>query len=380
MRARNSIGEFPRQSQNSEIVFWESNDELIVALDLLAHGNLFFDQRQAELPAEKPIGLFPVIELIVVRARVAVFVPLENILFPIKLEEGFHAVIDERLYQRRTKTAVVFGVIDQQGRPWSHHRSKVRIVQAREKVGPVLFDISQVSIFPRFHLCGHRRIAGHRNGCFHTLVQRTQKNGLPSAPGEAGDAQATAIHVGVVVEIIEPASHFEQEDSQPVCAHQVEMRAVPMLITILAKLSEEKPFQVERQNPVLCEVDASLLLVLNSLSRRADVTVHVEDRWHFPPQLFRLIKNRNGLKAGHNLIAKLSQPVTLACFDHSDVFKPRRSVDPFIGPSVKHHVLEQMLPQAFLLLRPLRRIRYCRRRSNAAENVRLDLMHSDTGC
>ena len=94
------------------------------------------------LPAEKSIGLFPVIQLIVVRARVAVFVPLENILFPIELEEGLHAIVDEGLYQRCAKTAVVFGIVDQQGGPWSHHRGKVRIVQTREKVGAVLFDIS----------------------------------------------------------------------------------------------------------------------------------------------------------------------------------------------------------------------------------------------
>src|SRR5256885_15863235 len=51
----NFVAEFPRQSQNSEIVFWESDDELIVLLDLLAHWNFFFDRRQAKLRAEKPI-------------------------------------------------------------------------------------------------------------------------------------------------------------------------------------------------------------------------------------------------------------------------------------------------------------------------------------
>ena len=206
-------------SQLNEVVFWESNDEFIVALGLLAHWNLFFDRRQTKLPAEKPVGLLPVAELIVVRAWVAVFVPLENIFFPVKPEKRFHAVVDERLYQRRAKTTVVFGVIDQQGGPRGHHRGKVRIVHARKEVGPVLFDISQVSIFPRFHLCRHRRITRNRNSHFHPLVQRTQKNGLPSAAGEARDAQAVAVHIGMVVQIIEPASHFEQEDAQSVCTH-----------------------------------------------------------------------------------------------------------------------------------------------------------------
>ena len=131
------------------------------------------------------------------------------------------------------------------------------------------------------------------------------------------------------------------------------MRAVPVLISLLPKFSEEKPFHVESQNSVLREIDASFLLVLHGLSRRADMPVHVEDRWHFPLQLFRLVQNRNRLKAGHNLIAKLPQPVSLACFDHSEVFKLGRSDDPFIGPAVKHHFLQQMLAEALRLLCPL---------------------------
>ena len=98
---------------------------------------------------------------------------------------------------------------------------------------------------------------------------------MPSAAREARDAQAVAIHIGMVVEIIEPAAHFEQEDPEPVCTHQVEMRAMPMLIPLLAKLPEEKPLQVQRQNSVLHEIDASLLLVLHGLPRWADVPVNV---------------------------------------------------------------------------------------------------------
>src|SRR5437016_7929296 len=116
------------------------------------------------------------------------------------------------------------------------------------------------------------------------------------------------------------------------------MCPVPMLVPLLAKLAEEKPFHVERQNSVLREIDASLLLVLYSLSRGTDMTVNVQDRREFSLPPFRLIKNRNGLKAGYDLIAKFAQPVALACFDHSDVFKLWRRVDPLIGPTLKHRL------------------------------------------
>src|SRR6267143_3543449 len=98
----------------------------------------------------------------------------------------------------------------------------------------------------------------------------------------------------MVVEIIQPTTHFEQEDSKRVRAHHVEMRAVPMLVSLLAKFPEEKPFQVEGQNSVLREIDASLLLVLNGLSQWADVAVYVQDRRGFPLRLFWLGKSRDG--------------------------------------------------------------------------------------
>ena len=184
----------------------------------------------------------------------------------------------------------------------------------------------------------------------------------------------------MIVEIIQPTTHFEQEDSERVRAYHVEMRAVPMLVSLLAKLPEEKPFQVEGQNSVLRKIDASLLLVLNGLPQWADMAVNVQDRREFPLRLFWFVKSRNELKAGDDLIAKLAQTVTLTGFDHSKVFKFGWGVDPCVRPAVKHYVLEQVLAEALRLLRPLLSI--CSRgwRSGAAEDVGLDLMQSDTGC
>src|SRR5437016_3522039 len=108
-----TAGELAGQIQNGEVAFGKTDQQFIVALNLLSTGNLLFDQRQAELLAEKAIGLFSVRELIVVRAGIAVLVPLERIIFPVKPEKRFSAIVNEGLDQRRTKTAVVFGVVDQ---------------------------------------------------------------------------------------------------------------------------------------------------------------------------------------------------------------------------------------------------------------------------
>src|SRR5207247_11279205 len=102
----------------------------------------------------------------------------------------------------------------------------------------------------------------------------------------------------MIVEIIQPTTHFEQEDSERVRAHQVEMRPVPMLVSLLAKFPEEKPFQVEGQNSVLREIDASLLLVLNGFSQWADVAVNIQDRREFRLWLFLLVMNAQGLIVG----------------------------------------------------------------------------------
>src|SRR6266478_2499296 len=108
------------------------------------------------------------------------------------------------------------------------------------------------------------------------------------------------------------------------------MRTIPMLVPLPEKFPEKKPFQVKGQNSALRKIDASLLLVFNSLPRRADVAVDVQDRRELALEFFRLIKDRDGLKARDDLIAKLAQTVSLTRFDHPEVFELGCGVDPFI--------------------------------------------------
>ena len=177
----------------------------------------------------------------------------------------------------------------------------------------------------------------------------------------------------MVIEIIEAAAHFEQEDAQRVCAHEVEVRPVPMFVPLLAKFPEEEPFQVESQNSVLCKVDASLLLVLHSLPRRTDVAIDVQDRREFAHEFLRLVKDRDRLKAGYDFVAQLAQAVSLTRFDHPEVFELGRGVDPFFRPAVIDDILQQVPAQALGFFGPLLGVRGCGRRSDAVQDIGLYL-------
>ena len=86
--------------------------------------------------------MLAIIELIVMGPRVAVLVPLEDILFAIKPEKRPNAVVDQRLHQRRTKAAIVFRIVDEQRGAWGHHRGEMRVIDICEKICSVLFEVA----------------------------------------------------------------------------------------------------------------------------------------------------------------------------------------------------------------------------------------------
>ena len=109
------------------------------------------------------------------------------------------------------------------------------------------------------------------------------------------------------------------------------------------------------------------------------MAVDVQDRGKLAIELFRFIENRDGCKAGDDLITKLAQTVSLTGFHHSEVFELACGIDPLIGPAVKHDIAQQMSTEALDLFRPLRRAGSRRRRSGSAQNVGLHLMQGHFG-
>ena len=98
---------------------------------------------------------------------------------------------------------------------------------------------------------------------------------MPSPAGEPGNADAVAVHTRMVTEVIEPAPHFQQKNSERIAADEVQMRAVPVLVSLGLQLTKREPFQVQRQDAVLGEIDAPLLFVFNGFPRRADMPIHI---------------------------------------------------------------------------------------------------------
>ena len=113
-----------------------------------------------------------------------------------------------------------------------------------------------------------------------------------------------------------------------------------MFVSLLPQLTESEPFQVKRQNPALREIDAALLLILHGFPLRPDVTVEIQDCRRFGWKFFRLVENRDRLKARNDLIAEFAKTVSLMGLDCPEVFEPGWRVDPFLGPAVKHDFLQ----------------------------------------
>ena len=76
------------------------------------------------------------------RARVAVLVPLEDILFVIEFEKLPNAIVNQWLHQRRTKAAIVLRIVDEQRGARRHHRGEMRVIEIREKICSVLFEVA----------------------------------------------------------------------------------------------------------------------------------------------------------------------------------------------------------------------------------------------
>ena len=77
---------------------------------------------------------------------------MENILFAIELEKRPNAVVNQRLDQRRAKAAIVFRIVDEQRGARRHHRGEMRVIDIREQICSVLFEVAQVAVSPGFHL------------------------------------------------------------------------------------------------------------------------------------------------------------------------------------------------------------------------------------
>jgi hypothetical protein len=79
--AVNLTGQFPRQFENGQVIFRQTDAQIVVTLDFRCNVRVFLEGRQVKLAAEKVVDLGAIVQLIIVRARIAILVPGEEILF-----------------------------------------------------------------------------------------------------------------------------------------------------------------------------------------------------------------------------------------------------------------------------------------------------------
>ena len=92
------------------------------------------------MPREEAVRLFAVVELIIVRARIAVFVPSERVLVSHQPEEWPDLIVNVGLHQRGAEAAVILRIVNEQGRPRCAHRYEITVVLAVCKVCGVLLN------------------------------------------------------------------------------------------------------------------------------------------------------------------------------------------------------------------------------------------------
>ena len=261
------------------------------------------------MPGQMPVGLKPVVQLIVVGRGVGVFMPAQMVSLSEEAKEGLDVVVDIRLDQRRPEAAFVLGVVDQQSRLGRPHGGQRRVVLTPEQVGGVLFDVPRV-LWP-FDSRDQGRVAGHRHGHGHPLVQGGEDDGLPAAARESGDGQRFVGRPGDAVpgsrvlsawpgrrgrwrwlppgrDGLRTNAEFSGWDSSPQASHS----------------------RFSASDAPASQGDAPLLLVFDGLAGASDVSVHVEDRRQGTPVTCRFVEERRDLEAGQDLQEELSEAVS----------------------------------------------------------------------
>ena len=97
-----------------------------------------------------------------------------------------------------------------------------------------------------------------------------------------------------------------------------------MLVLSPKELAVAQPFEVQCENASLGEVDAAFLLVLDRFSRRADMSVYIQDGRHSGLQHFRFVEECRRLETRYDLVTELPDPIPLAGLYRPDLVESGR--------------------------------------------------------
>src|SRR3984957_16050176 len=136
-----------------------------------------------EVFGKELVGLLSIVELIIVRARITVFMPAECRFCAVKLEKRFDLLVDVRLDQVGPKATVIFGVVNQQRRARRTQRDEEGIILVYRKVAWALLHLVGILRTDEVGLLRPEPCHLHRHG--DTFVERAKKKSLPATSGEA---------------------------------------------------------------------------------------------------------------------------------------------------------------------------------------------------
>ena len=153
----------------------------------------------------------------------------------------------------------------------------------------------------------------------------------------------------MLIEKVQSLAHGKIEQTHAVCADQIQMRSEPMAVFEVQQFAIAEPLQVQRDNSVAGEIDASLLLVFHRFARRSYVAIHVQNGGALALDLLGFVQNPNGLKSGDDLVADFSNAVPRAGWNGTEVLRFQGRVDPFTRPAVKNYIVQHAAANSFRL-------------------------------
>src|ERR1700761_202319 len=152
--------------------------------------------------------------------------------------------------------------------------------------------------------CGQRAETGHGNGRPDARVERAEQHGLPSAAGESGHADARAVYLRIVIEVVEATAHFEIEQAQAIDPGQIEQAEKLVLVAFGCELAKAEPFDIQRDDAAAGLIDAALLLVLYGLAS-GSMSIHIQNGGGFARQMSGFVQQSRGVKTGNDFETQL---------------------------------------------------------------------------
>ena len=146
-------------------------------------------------------------------------------------------------------------------------------------------------------------------------------------------------------------AHREIERGEAAGAAQVELVHLVVAEARPLELAHAEPFDVQRDDAALGQIDAADLLVVGGLAC-AVVAVDVEEDGHFAVELRRLVEQGGNPQAGERLVAQFLDLVALAAVDRLEPLDLALGIAPFGRFAAEDDVLQHVLADLIGIFQP----------------------------